>query len=147
MARKNRFIADLDVYENCVDAERIGIVPLAVGFLQHGQLFETGAVNDKFMQKLLPFCAPDTRVFSLPRAMACPLCRQRVEMAIGEQMVRLGSAEIRIIGEQEIFAAPDLLPHYIEAHDYRPPIEFVEAVLHGVGVNSAEYRALIKALR
>lgn len=146
MARKKRFITDLSIYENCVDEEQIGIAPLAIGFLQRNQAFEMGAVSDKFMQKLLPFCAPKTRVFGLPQAMVCPLCRQRVEMEIDGQMVRLGSAEIRIVGEQDIFAAPDLLPHYITVHEYVPPIEFVEAIMQGAGVNSAEYRALIKAL-
>lgn len=147
MAKKSRFIADLSEYKNCEDVERIGIAPLAIGFLQHKQRFETGLVNSKFVQKLLPFCAPETHVFALPKAMACPLCRQRVEMEIGGQMVRLGSAEIRIVGEQDIFAAPDLLPHYITAHDYVPPTEFIEAIMRGAGVDSAEYRALINALR
>ena len=147
MARKQRFIEDLSEYEGAEDVERIHLAPLAVGFLQRKQRFETGAVDAKFMDKLLPFCHPDTAVFAWPQARPCPLCNARVEMEIGGETVRLGSAEIRILGETDIYASPDLLPHYIEAHDYLPPDEFVDAVMTGSGVNSAEYRALINALR
>lgn len=27
------------------------------------------------------------------------------------------------------YAAPELIAHYVEAHDYLPPTEFIEAVL------------------
>lgn len=147
MARSRRFIEDLTEYDACPDVERIGMAPLAVGFLQRKQPFESGDVNAKLVNKLLPFCATNIRVFGLPQAMPCPICNEKVSIEINGKMVRLGSAEIRIIGDEAIYAAPDLLPHYIEAHGYQPPAEFIDAVMRGSGVNSAEYRALINALR
>ena len=43
---------------------------------------------------------------------------------------RLGSAEIRVTSASGIsYAAPDLVVHYIEAHGYGPPAEFVAALL------------------
>lgn len=45
--------------------------------------------------------------------------------------MRLGQAEIRVAGGDLIYAAPTLIYHYVEAHDYRPPVEFIERVLAG----------------
>lgn len=43
---------------------------------------------------------------------------------------RLGSAEITVKGKGgRIYAAPNLIYHYVAAHDYDPPKEFVEALL------------------
>ena len=42
----------------------------------------------------------------------------------------LGSAEIRVKGKDgKVYAAPTLIYHYVAAHDYDPPKEFVEALL------------------
>jgi hypothetical protein len=44
----------------------------------------------------------------------------------------LGSAEIRVISNTGvIYAAPNLIYHYVHAHSYAPPAGFVEAVLAG----------------
>ncbi len=159
MARKRRFIEDLSEYDGTPDVDLLGMAPLAVGFLQRGQRMALRqaqgpsrqaqpAANAKLVKKLLPFCAPEARVFALPRAMKCPLCNEPVSVEIDGESVRLGSAEIRVLGDDGIYAAPDLLPHYIEAHGYQPPDEFVDAVIRGgSGVSSAEFRALINALQ
>ncbi len=42
----------------------------------------------------------------------------------------VGGAEIRVAGEGgTVFASPDMIVHYVEAHHYRPSDEFVKAVL------------------
>jgi hypothetical protein len=47
----------------------------------------------------------------------------------GEE-IALGEAEIRVNGEGNvIFASPNLICHYIAAHGYRPPDEFMAALL------------------
>ena len=40
-----------------------------------------------------------------------------------------GSAEIRVRGANRVYAAPELVYHYVVAHQYKPPREFIEAVL------------------
>lgn len=48
----------------------------------------------------------------------------------GEQR-SLGFYEIRVIGEHgAIYAAPSLIYHYVTAHHYKPPDDFVWGVLH-----------------
>jgi hypothetical protein len=42
----------------------------------------------------------------------------------------LGSAEIRVpSGNGTIYVAPNLIIHYIREHGYRPPDEFIRALL------------------
>ena len=43
-----------------------------------------------------------------------------------------------------IYVAPELIAHYIDAHEYRPPDEFVESVLKCPRMSTKEY---FKALR
>jgi hypothetical protein len=39
-----------------------------------------------------------------------------------------GNGEIRVSGEGIVFAAPVLIGHYIEAHSYLPPAQFLKAI-------------------
>ena len=39
------------------------------------------------------------------------------------------SAEIRVRGKRCWYAAPTLVLHYVEKHEYQPPDEFVRAVM------------------
>jgi hypothetical protein len=42
----------------------------------------------------------------------------------------LSSTEIRVVGRDgRVYAAPGLVCHYVAAHGYQPPQEFVEAVM------------------
>jgi len=47
----------------------------------------------------------------------------------GDEEVALGDAEIRVLGRNDrVFAAPNLIYHYVTAHGYRPPDEFLGAL-------------------
>lgn len=68
----------------------------------------------------------------------CHICEFCDEQKRGETLtVRrhgreawLGSAEITVEGKDgKIYAAPNLIYHYVARHDYDPPQEFVEALL------------------
>jgi len=43
-----------------------------------------------------------------------------------------------------VYAAPDLIYHYVVEHHYCPPDEFIQAVLEGPLPGSLEYEALKK---
>lgn len=144
MARSRRFFEDLDEYHGCHDEEVLGLAPLGVGFLHRKQTFATGTTPGKVVLKLATYLlAP---VCGRPKAMPCPLCGKRVTTEIDGEEIVLGSAEIRILGDEDIYAAPDLILHFITDHHYRPPQQFIDVVRKSVGVDSAEHRALIKAL-
>lgn len=43
----------------------------------------------------------------------------------------IGSAEFRVLGRDGVvYAAPDMLLHYILEHNYQPPQDFVDSVLN-----------------
>ena len=53
-----------------------------------------------------------------------------LRMPSGEERY-LASAIIYVLaGGSRVFAAPTLISHYIAVHDYQPPVEFIDAVLH-----------------
>ena len=57
----------------------------------------------------------------------------------GEQL-ELGYAEIRVLGERgKIYAAPNMLYHYVTVHHYKPPDEFVRALKNGPCPPNDEY--------
>ena len=45
------------------------------------------------------------------------------------ERVELGWAEIRVFGDDgKVYAAPNMIYHYVTAHHYKPPDEFVRAL-------------------
>lgn len=102
-----------------------------IGWLSKDHSYEEGAVSNLFIDKLLEI----TRV-SIGQSRGyhiCDLCKAQysgpLKFEVGSETLRLGSAEIRVFGKNgEVFAAPNLLIHYVRDHGYLPPREFVEAV-------------------
>lgn len=155
MARKNRnrrkerrrTLEDLDPYRGCEADENVGLDPLAVGWLQRNQPYSTGTIPEPFPEALLAFCFPEHTVCATRATRSCPLCGERVAPITRDgHTTQPGTAEIRVLGEDDIFAAPDLIHHYVTIHGYQPPEVFIEAVLNGPPPGSPEHRALIRTL-
>ncbi len=149
MSRKRSHLpADLTPYTGCAADEILGLDPLAIGWLDKRSEFETGYVSDRFVAQLGRFCHPSVLVGSTHAKRPCGFhCKDIEPVVIDGEKFPLGRAEIRVIGEEDIFASPDLIYHYVTVHKYRPPKVFVDAVLHGPQPDSAEYRALIRTLQ
>lgn len=111
---------------------------LNVGWLDPAHAFPQGPTPDGFAARLADFCAAAHRVNRTQRVHHCALCAPPA--AIGD----LGSAEIRVAGEHQVFAAPDLIGHYVTAHGYRPPEAFVRAVLEGPAPGSIAWWAALE---
>lgn len=102
-----------------------------VGWLGNGHDFHIGEVPDGFADRLarLVVSHPVNRTRGWQE---CPFCAGEYPIRIdvdGERRA-LGDAEIRVSGAGgRIYAAPTLVVHYVNAHGYRPPEEFIEAVM------------------
>lgn len=138
---------DLTRYTGCDCDQAIGLDPLAVGFLSRKHPFNKGTAPPNFAKRLLQFCHPEKTVCQTHGKRKSPFDGKHIEVELDGVTFTLGGAEIRILGEQEIYAAPDLIYHYVVDHQYQPPDEFVQAVLKGPAPNSPEFRALINTLR
>jgi hypothetical protein len=63
------------------------------------------------------------------------------------ETLKFGSAEIRVIGSDSvIYAAPNLVFHYVRDHGYKPPQSFIDAVLAEPAPDSQEYQGRLREL-
>ena len=118
-----------------------------VGWLDRGHNFPTKPPSDEVLDLLWTFCS--TSVALSRGAHECEFCpsgSSYFSERNGKQLF-LGAAEIRVFSEQgEIYAAPTLLYHYVQAHHYDPPEEFAEALRCGPKPPSSEYFECLEKL-
>lgn len=105
---------------------------LNVGRLGRESRFEVGE-PEPGLADALPALARFHRVHVTRGWHGCELCGPGAEYPVSEPSaageVTLGSAEIHVPGVDGIvYAAPNLVFHYVVRHHYRPPAAFVRAV-------------------
>ncbi len=125
------FYEDLSHYGYCDD----GADAFNVGWLAEGHTFAVGDVPAGFPDRLarLTVRHPVNRMRGWH---ACPFCEVEypIRVEVDGERQPIGDAEIRVSGTGgRAYAAPTLISHYVDAHRYRPPEEFVEAVLRTPG--------------
>ena len=114
----------------------------AIGWLSDQHPFPTGDTPPEFLARLKEFCqrwaeglAPLAwGVFAGPHR--CELCRGF--MASGNVGVPAGDV---------LSAAPEMVAHYVEAHRYAPPAEFITAVLSAPLPGTPEYAEAVAPFR
>lgn len=120
---------------------------LNVGWLERGYDFDTELPGELFLENLWKFCS-----ISVARTRGiheCDICDvlSRVHSYKAErngERLLLGSSEIRVFSNTRIcYASPTLIYHYISVHHYRPPREFVMAVLKGPTPPDPQYFELL----
>jgi hypothetical protein len=90
-----------------------------IGWLDREHPFRTGRTSAGFRTKLEGLCR--RRVKQTRGFLPCYFCK-------GSNRPH-GSAEMRVAGVGKVYAAPELVHHYVVAHGYKPPDEFIAAVL------------------
>jgi hypothetical protein len=119
-----------------------------IGWLAAGVEFPRAPPLDaQFVERLWRFCK--VSIGQTRGLHECELCCSReanVAQRNGEDLL-LGSAEIRVIlDEGQLYAAPNLIFHYVASHNYSPPPEFVEAVLMAPCPPEESYYELLSKL-
>lgn len=118
-----------------------------IGWLNNKHTYSQGILQNEFLDKLWEFTR--LNLIRMRGFHICNLCSLRHPSPLsvlreGETLY-LGTAEIRVFGKNgKIYAAPNMLYHYIKEHLYNPPEEFITAVLCGPAPTSAEYFNLLK---
>ena len=116
------YFEDLTVYTYLTpDEAEPGTVN--IGWLDRSHAFPKGKTSAKFRSKLEKLCqrrVNQTRGFHM-----CPFCT-----GMEWPDTPHSSAEIRLRGVGRLYAAPVLVHHYVTAHEYKPPKEFITAVLN-----------------
>lgn len=122
---------DLDRLEYLpVDADHI----LAVGWLATGRVFPTGETPRLVYDRLIEFGRNPWQPFVAAGLHECEICQFNGES---------GCANLYVPFLGKIFVCPELIVHYINAHSYRPPDLFCEAVLACPAMDSAAYKQLL----
>jgi len=83
----------------------------------------------------------------------CEFCRftggafTQIRTADGNPLLVPGQscANLFLPGEHLIYVAPESIVHYVDAHGYRPPDEFMDAVMRCPRTSSAKYFGAIRA--
>jgi hypothetical protein len=130
------FYRDLDPcgYFGLADPRRL----LAVGWLERGHDFPRGNTSTEFRSKLHELLSDPWQPVFLMGPHFCTLC------AKGER--RAGVRNLFVPGAGVLYAAPELIEHYMLDHAYGPPQEFIDAVLRCPAMSSREYHdAIAKA--
>lgn len=95
-----------------------------VGWLEKDHPFNVGPQDPQTVSLLESICRSSR--YALARGVHnCEFC--------GRSIPGLGSAEIRIQGHGVVYASPNLVCHFMSAHGYMPPIEFVTSVASSGG--------------
>ncbi|HXF13217.1 MAG TPA: hypothetical protein VN517_08680 [Terriglobales bacterium] len=100
---------------------------LAIGWLDPSVPYRKGTVEQEVVKALVEL---KRRPVNLTRGFhMCPYCKYDAPVNPFVYPNRRGNGEIRVSGESGIvYASPVLICHYIEEHEYLPPMQFLAAV-------------------
>ena len=139
---------DLDRYAYIPDTAAEDSKLVAVGWLEKGQPYTTGEVRDDIVDKLLTLLVDPWQPAVSAGHHRCSFCR--ISGGPGGlnhlgQLVKMGNLNLFVPGAGCIYVAPSSIPHYIDAHEYWPPVEFCDAVLACPDMRTPEYLRAILA--
>lgn len=102
---------------------------LNIGWLSAKHLYREGETSAGFLEKLAALCAHGSVQWT-SGGHPCVLCGTEVSIEEAGQAIRLGAGEVQAVHVNGApFIAPDMIYHYVSEHGYRPPEQFIEAVM------------------
>ncbi len=150
------YFQDLTPYSYSERDKELGLLSLNIGWLAGQQPFSRGETPQEFRTQLFQFCLDENLVHIYRGFHECEICNlpsrewaERRHSIYGDkaEFASIGDGEIRVIGESAIYAAPALIYHYVVDHEYKPPDDFIQAVMTGPQPGSEAHRALLENLR
>jgi len=122
------FFEDLTPYS--FDCKRPLENVLNIGWIDSAHLFSKGAPQPpNVLEKLASIIVRDN-VNQMRGMHYCPFCSvENIRIQSSGRSILLGSAEVWVPYKDIIFAAPNLVFHYMERHQYAPPQQFIDALM------------------
>jgi hypothetical protein len=108
----------------------------SVGWLEAGRPFLTGSTEKAIFDKLCELARQPWTPVAFCGRHFCDLCQYGGLS---------GAANVFIPGNSFVYVCPELITHYMNAHHYRPPGEFCDAVRRCPTMRSREYLQAILA--
>ncbi|MEX2560104.1 MAG: hypothetical protein WD403_09320 [Pirellulales bacterium] len=117
-----------------------------------GQPYARGAVGRVFVERLVELLADPWQPSIAVGTHHCGFCRLtggpvlfRLEGQLAGAEIVMGTSNLFVPAEGFLYVAPSLILHYMDAHDYSPPVDFQRAVMACPAMRSMEYlKAVIK---
>ena len=118
-----------------------------VGWLGSGHPFEVAVPDDDLLEIVWRYCS--ISVVQTRGLHHCEFCPDRASNSVKSKgrTLLLGSAEIRVFSlNGNVYAAPNLIYHYISVHHYKPPEGFIQALREMPRPPNPEYLARLANL-
>lgn len=113
----------------------------AIGWLSSTHDFPKGEVPAYFFEKLRAHLQNPWQPVVTWGRYRCNLCPAH----ISDDLIS-GSRNLWVPGDAFVYVAPELILHYIEVHLYKPPDEFINAVLNSPEPNSSAFLEAMQKL-
>lgn len=120
---------------------------LAIGWLDRDHPYHKGQVTRQCFESLAGLLANAWQPFAVAGRHRCELCSFTggpAAVRIGDTDILIGMTNVFVPASDCVYVAPSLVLHYIDAHGYVPPDEFLRAVEACPPMRSMEY---LKAIR
>ena len=117
-----------------------------IGWLGDAGSFPQGNVSDEFLMNLWEYYkCPVFSTRKIYQNVSLNGYWKFFTAVFSGREIDLGSSEIRVLDKERevIYASPDLIIHYIVNHNYRPPQEYIKAVMEGPKPDSKDYCNMI----
>jgi hypothetical protein len=121
---------------------------VAVGWLESEDKLTKGPVGEGFFAALVRLCVEPWQPLAVAGRQPCSFCRFTKgpgQLSYRGMTVVLGAANVFVPGAERVFVAPTMIVHYIDAHEYAPPLEFQDAVMRCPEMKSIAYLKEMKA--
>lgn len=121
------------------DGDLCPFVPIegvvAIGWLEAGHPFSQGEVDSNDLATLRDLCTNPWAPFACAGPHQCSLCGNA-----------WNSENLFVPAVDVVFACPAMIVHYIEAHQYRPPDEFLAAARACFPTHTSMYEAQLRSI-
>jgi hypothetical protein len=135
------YIPDLAPRDYCGFAD--GNTLRSVGWLELSHAFTLGPIDEDLLYRLFVLAEDAWQPIAFCGYHACEFCSAPklfgTEVAFKGRRLTVGTANLFIPGNGVVYVAPSLIIHYLLAHQYQPPTEFVDAVRACPGMLTPEY--------
>lgn len=119
----------------------------SIGWIEDDTNFNKGKVSEQFIKSLFEYVKfPINPTRSIYKNLVLDGENVSFVACYNGYNILLGTAEIRVIDNcnDTVYAAPNLILHYVMNHNYLPPENFINAVIKGSKPNSTEYNKFVR---
>lgn len=119
-----------------------------IGWLEGTRKINRGTVSNEFLNALWEYIkCPLRQTRGLYWNRSLDILPKYFKAVYEGREIPLGGSEIRVLDERNecIYAAPNLILHYIINHHYKPPEKFIYAVINGPKPKSKRYSEYIQS--